>query len=62
MRVFVTATSEMGEGVRMVRVERVGEEGGGEEEGSGMCRDCRNKEELSTTCLQVSCDHQVTCY
>ena len=58
---FVTATSEMGEGVRMVRVERMGEEEGGEEEGSGMCRDCGNKEELST-CLQVSCDHQVTCY
>ena len=54
---YVTAVSVMGEGVRMVRVERVGDgEDGREETGSGVCSDC---EKTHITCLQVSCDHQV---
>ena len=55
---YVTASSEWSEGVRMVRVERVG--GGDDvtgEQGSGNCADC---ERTHFTCLQVSCDHQVT--
>ena len=64
--VYVKATSEVGEGVRMVRVEKI-EGGGGEEgeEGSGVCRGCGDSEENTNeffTCLQVSCDSQVTCF
>ena len=57
--VHVMAYSESGDGERMVTVERVGSEGGSEgvEVGSGECVNC---EEAHVTCLQVSCDSQVT--
>ena len=57
--VHVTAYSESSDGERMVRVGRVVSEGGSEgvEVGSGECVDC---EETHITCLQVSCDYQVT--
>lgn len=59
--VYVTASSEVGEEGKMVRVERVGDGDVEEEEeegGSGMCRNCKEEENLHA-CLQVSCDHQV---
>lgn len=57
--VQVVAYSESSEGGSMVRVNRVGSEGGGEgEEVSG--EGCVSCEETHFTCLQVSCDHQVT--
>ena len=60
--VQVMASSVSSEGVRMMRVVRVGRGGGGEGEGggeggSGECSDC---EESHVTCVEVSCDHQVT--
>ena len=59
VEVQVVAYSESGEGGSMVRVGRVGSEGGGEGEvGSG--ERCVSCEETHFTCLQVSCDNQVT--
>lgn len=57
--VHVTAYSTSSDG-SMVRVGRVGSGGGGgdgEDVGSGACEEC---EETYVTCLQVSCDYQVT--
>lgn len=59
VNVQVVAYSDISDGERIVRVGRVGSEGGGEEvEMSGeKCGDC---EENHFICLQVSCDNQVT--